>query len=56
MDNDTLLNMILRHGARLEKLETDQRYHDRELLKLQLSTQHVQKQDNYVYEKIGRCC
>jgi hypothetical protein len=55
MDNETLFNMILRHGARLEKIENDLRYTERQLLKLDIATQHVQKDDNQVFEKIG-CC
>lgn len=55
IDNDALLNMILRHGARLEKIENDLRHIERQFLKLNLATQHVQKDDNQIYEKIG-CC
>lgn len=56
IDNDALLNMILRHGARLEKIENDLRHIEKEVLKLEIATQHVHKNDNQVYEKIGRCC
>ncbi len=43
MNNEALLNMILRHGARLEKIENDLRYIEREVIKLNLSTHHIQK-------------
>lgn len=55
IDNDSLLSMLLRHGARLEKIENDLRCVEKDFLKLNIATQHVQKDDNQVFEKIG-CC